>query len=62
LFLILQSAIVDVNTGGLNNAPIGEGLQSQDLIILWLLLGLFAVVWVYSVLDAFWMGKRMENK
>jgi hypothetical protein len=62
LFFILQSALADANTGRLNTAPIGERLQGKDLTILWLLLGLFAMVWVYSILDAFWMGKRMENQ
>ena len=62
LFFILQSALADANTGRLNTAPIGEGLQGKDLTILWLLLGLFVMVWVYSILDAFWMGKRMENQ
>lgn len=62
LFFILQSAIADINTGGLNTAPIGEGLSGRDLTLLWLLLGLFALVWVYSILDAFWVGKRMEKQ
>ena len=62
LFFILQSALADANAGRLNTAPIGERLQGKDLAVLWFLLGLFAVVWVYSILDAFWMGKRMENQ
>jgi hypothetical protein len=62
LFFILQSAIAEASTGRLNTASIREGLQGKDFTLLWLLLGLFAMVWVYSILDAFWVGKRMERQ
>jgi len=62
LFFILQSAIADANAGWFNTAPIGERLQGKDLTVLWLLLGLFALVWVYSILDAFWVGKELERQ
>jgi hypothetical protein len=62
LFFILQSALANLNTGRLSTAPIGKGLQGKDLTLLWVLLVLFAVVWVYSILDAFWVGKRLENQ
>jgi hypothetical protein len=29
---------------------------------LWVLAILFGVVWLYSVADAFWSGKKMENQ
>jgi len=62
LFFILRSVLADGNTGWLKTPPVGERLQSTDLTILWLLLGLFAIVWVYSILDAFWVGKKMERQ
>ena len=62
LFFILRSAIADANTGRLNTLSMGEGLQSEDLTVLWLLLGLFAMVWVYSILDSFWVGKKIERQ
>ena len=57
LFFILQSVIADINSDRLNTAAVREGLQGKDLTVLWIVLGLFAVVWVYSILDAFWVGK-----
>jgi len=60
LFFILQSALADVNVAQLKSVPVGDQLQGKDLTVLWVLLGLFAIVWVYSVLDAFWVGKKME--
>jgi hypothetical protein len=62
LFFILRSVLADGNTGRLNTPSVGEALQSTDLTILWLLLGLFSMVWVYSILDAFWVGKEMERQ
>ena len=60
LFLILQSALIDVNTGRLKTSNIGEGLQARDFTLLGILLGLFAIIWVYSILDAYWEGKKLE--
>ena len=62
LFFILRSALTHTNAGRLNTGPIAEQLQGKDLVVLWVLLGLFAVVWIYSVLDAFRTGKRMDNQ
>jgi len=45
----------------LNSATVGEWLQGQDLTLLWFLLIIFGAVWLYSVFDAFWTGKKMES-
>lgn len=62
LFFILQSAIADINADRLNTASIGEWLSEQDLTLMWLLLGLLAIVWIYSILDAFWVGRELERQ
>jgi hypothetical protein len=62
LFFLLQSVIADVHNGRLITASVDDRLQGKDLTQLWILLGLFAVVWIYSILDAFRVGKRMENQ
>jgi hypothetical protein len=46
----------------LNSGTVGERLQGQDFMLLWVLLILFGVVWLYSVIDAFWTGKKMESR
>ena len=46
----------------LNSTTLGERLQGEDFTLLWALAILFGVVWVYSVVDAFWSGKKMENQ
>jgi hypothetical protein len=35
-----------------------QKLSNQDFSALWIMLGVFAVVWLYSVLDAFWTGMK----
>lgn len=45
-----------------NTADIMQRLRDADLSVLWVLVGIFAVVWLYAVLDAFWGGRRLDNK
>jgi TM2 domain-containing membrane protein YozV len=45
----------------LNSATMSERLQGEDFTLLWVLVILFGVVWLYSVIDAFWAGKEMES-
>jgi hypothetical protein len=61
LFYILRSILADANAGRWITVPIADRLQNKDLTLLWGLLGLFALVWIYSVLDAFLVGKKMES-
>ena len=46
----------------LNSATMGERLQGEDFTLLWVLVILFGVVWLYSVIDAFRAGKKMESR
>ena len=46
----------------LNAATMGERLQGEDFTLLWVLLIIFGAVWLYSVLDAFWTGKKIESQ
>ena len=46
----------------LDSGVVMERLQSESLLLLWVLLILFAIVWIYSVVDAFWNGKKIENQ
>ncbi len=46
----------------LNTVTIMQRLQDADLSGLWVLVSIFAIVWLYAVLDAFWGGRRLDNK
>lgn len=39
-----------------------KSFQGDSLTTLWLFIIPFAVVWVYSVLDAFWAGRRLDKQ
>jgi len=45
----------------LNSTAMGQRLQGEDFTLLWVLVILFGFVWLYSVIDAFWTGKKMES-
>ena len=62
LAFTIKSLFQGSETIRLNSTTLGERLQGEDFTLLWVLAILFAVVWLYSVVDAFWSGKKMENQ
>jgi hypothetical protein len=62
LAFTIKSLFQGSETIRLNSTTLGERLQGEDFTLLWALAILFGVVWVYSVVDAFWSGKKMENQ
>ena len=37
-----------------------QAIEAENLSSLWVLVALFAVIWIYSVIDAFVSGRRVE--
>jgi predicted acyltransferase len=54
MFLLSQSPTTDPMV-------IMERIKGEHLLFLWVLIGLFAVIWLYSVVDAFRTGKRPQD-
>jgi len=55
--LAAQPETVDVQPG-----PVMDKLQGEDHFFL-LVLGIaFAIIWLYSVLDAFWVGLKTDSE
>ena len=54
-FLLSQSPTTDAMV-------IMENIKGQTLLSLWILAGLFALIWLYSVVDAFRTGRRLESR
>jgi hypothetical protein len=52
-FLLSQSPTTDP-------LVIMESIKGKYLPSLWILFGLFAVIWIYSVVDAFRTGRRLD--
>jgi TM2 domain-containing membrane protein YozV len=62
LFFLVNSLFGGADKEALNSGLIIEKLQRESLFLLWVLLILFAIVWIYSVVDAFWTGKKIESQ
>ena len=62
LFFLMNSLFRGVEMDGFDSLIIMEKLQGESLLLLWVLLILFAIVWIYSVLDAFFTGKKIERQ
>jgi uncharacterized metal-binding protein len=39
-----------------------ESVKAEHFLSLWILAGLFAVIWLYSVVDAFLAARRLESR
>ncbi len=62
LVFMVKSILKGLDMDKLDFRVIQERLQGEDISVLWVLLMLFSVIWVYSVLDAFWTGKILESQ
>jgi len=62
LALMVKSILKGLDIDRLDSKVIQERLQGEELSFLWVLLMVFSVVWVYSVLDAFWTAKKLETQ
>jgi len=62
LSLIIKSLLEGAEMSQLDSKVIGERLQGEDFSLLWVLMTIFAIIWIYSVLDAFWTGEKMESR
>lgn len=62
LALMVNFILKGLDMNKLNFRVIQERLQAEDISVLWVLLAVFSMVWIYSVLDAFWTGKKLETQ
>ena len=60
--LILKSVFKDMEPGLYPLGKYLERIMQEDLSLLFYLLLAFALLWVYSVADAFWVGLRIEKR
>jgi len=62
LFFLVNSLFKGVEVDKVDSGIIMEKLQSESLLLVWVLLIPFAIIWIYSILDAFWTGKKIESQ
>ena len=58
IYALLKSALSDASLAHATPQEILQKLTVQDFTVLWVILVIFGVIWIYSVLDAFWTGSR----
>ncbi|MBW1911955.1 MAG: hypothetical protein JRI43_02050 [Deltaproteobacteria bacterium] len=61
LALVINSLMEEVTIDRLGSTAVLENLYAEDLSVLWLILVVFGIVWVYSVLDAFRQGRKIDS-
>ena len=62
LAFMVKSILKGLDMNKLDSRIIQERLQGEDISVLWVLLIFFAMVWIYSVVDAFLTGKKLESQ
>ncbi len=60
LYLLLSTALQDAAGRGLSSETVLEQLRASDFTGLWVLGGVFALIWIYAVVDAFLRGRRLD--
>ena len=59
LYLILHNAFKAASASG--NAAVVDRLAEQDLSLVWLLITAFVMLWLYSILDAYVTGRKLDR-
>ena len=60
LYLII-SKVFETKTGASDTIAVMDKLAEQNLSLLWYLITAFAILWFYSVLDAYVTGKKLDR-
>jgi len=60
LYVIIRALVKTFKTRP-DPATVMDRLGSEDLSALWILLAAFALLWLYSVVDAYRVGKKADH-
>ncbi|MBN1277014.1 MAG: hypothetical protein JXA35_05940 [Deltaproteobacteria bacterium] len=61
LYIMINSVFRGIEINAANSEIIMERLKLQDTSVLWFLLAIFLILWLYSVLDAFIAGTKIDR-
>lgn len=63
LFIIALLRLISIimNKGSLYGVSIPDAILSADPTLFRVILAIFAVMWIYAVVDAFWFGRKMDR-
>ena len=57
---IMKFALSESSLTNLKPEAILQKISGQDFSTLWVILTIFAIVWIFSVVDAFWAGRKID--
>lgn len=58
IYSLFENQVVDLY----DTEAVMERLHGQDLSVLWLIIVLFGIIWIYSILDAFLKGRKIDRE
>jgi hypothetical protein len=61
LYQIINTVFMSAGADNPGSLSIMDRFKGEDLSILWLLLAAFAILWLYSIIDAFLIGKKIDR-
>ena len=61
MYRIMKYVLQETPPANANPGSIIRSLGSPDNLAVWIIFGLFAIVWIISVVDAFLAGRRMDR-
>ena len=62
LFALVRDVANTSTDADMNAYGILERIKDQDLTVVWLLLSAFILLWIYSTVDAYIVGRRIDLK
>jgi TM2 domain-containing membrane protein YozV len=62
LYLMINSAVTSFKGDALSIKGFAEHFLTSDFTTLWVLLGIFAILWAYSVVDALIRGVQVDAR
>ncbi len=61
LYDLFKSVFTTTQITGSGGETVIDRFREQDLSTLCIILGAFVAVWLFSVLDAFWAGRKIDR-
>ena len=61
LAVVINRLMANIDLANINLKEITEKMASEDLSLISILSLCFAVIWIYSIVDAFWFGWKIER-
>jgi hypothetical protein len=62
LYQIVNTLFISAGADNRGSLSVVNRIETEDLTVLWLLLAAFATLWLYSIIDAFLGGRKIDRK